>query len=60
MSDLSPALVADVEEVFLGYWPDELMSIVRPPYRFGALYAYAWRDGGTHIPTDGPDAGGPR
>jgi hypothetical protein len=45
-------LVADVEEVFLGYWPADLMAIVRAPYRSGVLLAYAYRDGGTHIPQE--------
>jgi hypothetical protein len=48
----SPELVADVDEVFLGYWDDDVMAIVRQPYTPGALHAYAWIDGGAHIPAD--------
>lgn len=58
MSDLSPDLIADVEEAFLGFWDDDVMAIARRPYTANALRAYAWRDGGAHIPTDSPDAGG--
>jgi len=52
MSTPSPELVADVDEVFLGYWDADVMAIVREPYSPGVLLAYAWRDGGTHIPTE--------
>lgn len=56
----SPELVADVDEVFLGYWGDAVMAIVRQPYRPGALRAFAWIDGGAHIPTDSAEPGGLR
>ncbi|MFJ5644079.1 hypothetical protein [Streptomyces sp. NPDC093223] len=46
-------LVADVEEAFLGYWPEDLMGIVRAPFRTGVLLAYAYRDGGIHVQQDG-------
>jgi hypothetical protein len=52
MSTFTPALVADVEEAFLGFWDDAVMAIVRRPYRAGVLLAYAWRDGGSHIPAE--------
>jgi hypothetical protein len=58
MSDLTPELIADVEESFLGYWDDALMDIVRQPYTGGAIVAYAWRDGGSYIPSDGSEVGG--
>lgn len=60
MNNLPADLIADVEESFLGYWDDDLMSIVRLPYSFRALVAYAWRDGGAHIPADGAESGGAR
>ncbi|MFE6429345.1 hypothetical protein [Streptomyces rochei] len=43
-------LTAAVDEVFLGWWPDDLMAIVRQPYQPGALAAYAHRDGDAHLP----------
>jgi hypothetical protein len=43
-------LVADVDEVFLGWWPDDLMAIVRAPFEPGAYIRYAHRDGGAHLP----------
>jgi hypothetical protein len=52
MSTPSPELVADVDEIFLGHWDTDLMAIVRQPYTPNALRAYAWRNGGTHIPAD--------
>lgn len=52
MDDLDPQLVADVDDVFLGWWPDDLMVLVRGPYEPGALAAYAHRDGGQHLPQD--------
>ncbi|WP_265560717.1 hypothetical protein [Streptomyces hygroscopicus] len=52
MSDLTPELIADIEEALLGDWDDEVMAIVRQPYTAGVLLAYAWRDGGTHIPAE--------
>ncbi|MWA08840.1 hypothetical protein [Streptomyces sp. BA2] len=55
MSALTPDLIADVEESFLGFWDDALMDIVRQPYTECALRVYAWRDGGSHIPADGED-----
>ncbi|MFJ7176470.1 hypothetical protein ACIQXA_08680 [Streptomyces massasporeus] len=48
----SPELVADVDEVFIGYWDDDVMAIVREPYTPGALRAFAWIDGGAHIPAE--------
>lgn len=59
MTDLPPDLVADVEEAFLGFWDDAVVAIVRGPYTPGVLLAYAWRDGGTHIPTE-DETGGQR
>lgn len=50
MSATTPELIADVEEAFLGFWDDTVMAIVRRPYTVGVLLAYAWRDGGSHIP----------
>ncbi|ARX81606.1 hypothetical protein SMD44_01004 [Streptomyces alboflavus] len=58
MSALTPELIADVEESFLGFWDDAVMDIVRQPYTVGALAAYAWRDGGSHIPSDDSEGGG--
>ena len=58
--DLPPELIADIEEAFLGFWDDEVMAIVRQSYTVGALHAYAWRDGGSHIPTESTEAGGAR
>ncbi|WP_282084038.1 hypothetical protein [Streptomyces tendae] len=43
-------LEAAVDEVFLGWWPDDLMAIVRQPYEPGAITAYAHRDGGAYLP----------
>lgn len=60
MNGLPPELIADVEESFLGFWDDAVMNIVRQPYMVGALAAYAWRDGGSHIPSDGPEGGDER
>jgi hypothetical protein len=60
MSAPTPELIADVEEAFLGFWDDAVMAIVRQPYTVGALHAYAWRDGGAHIPTGITEAGGQR
>ncbi|MCF0086699.1 MULTISPECIES: DUF4982 domain-containing protein [unclassified Streptomyces] len=48
-----PELVADIDEAFLGYWPEDLADIFTRPYEPGALTAYAYRDGGAHIPQDG-------
>lgn len=48
----SPELAADVDEVFLGYWPDDLMAIVRAPFRHGVYVAYAHREGGRFLPPD--------
>jgi hypothetical protein len=45
-------LAASVDEVFLGYWPDDLMTIVRAPYTGGALAAYAHIDGGKYLPPE--------
>lgn len=47
--DASPEMVAEIDEVFLGWWPDDLMGIVRQPYTPGVLAAYAHRDGGAHL-----------
>ena len=58
MSDLTPELIADVEEAFLGHWDDDVMAIVRQPYTAHVLLAYAWRDGGSHISTDSTETGG--
>ncbi|MEU5900660.1 hypothetical protein [Streptomyces venezuelae] len=55
MSTCPPELVADVDEVFLGWWDDEVMAIVREPYTVGAITAYARRDGGAYIPSDDED-----
>lgn len=52
MNAFTPELIADVEDAFLGHWDDDVMAIVRQPYRGGVLLAYAWRDGGTHIPAE--------
>ncbi|MBZ6207497.1 DUF4982 domain-containing protein [Streptomyces olivaceus] len=49
-SESSLELEAAVDEVFLGWWPDDLMGIVRQPYEPGAITAYAYRDGGAHLP----------
>ncbi|MEU6552043.1 hypothetical protein ABZ915_17430 [Streptomyces sp. NPDC046915] len=57
MTDLPPELIADIEEALLGDWDDDVMAIVRQPYTVGALAAYAWRDGGAHIPTDTENGG---
>ncbi|CAL9368610.1 hypothetical protein [Streptomyces sp. enrichment culture] len=46
----SGELEAAVDEVFLGWWPDDLMAIARQPYEPGAITAYAYRDGGAHLP----------
>lgn len=59
MSDLTPELIADVEEAFLGFWDDAVVAIVCRPYTPGVLLAYAWRDGGSHIPAD-DETGGDR
>ncbi|TVL89779.1 hypothetical protein [Streptomyces sp. SAJ15] len=40
-------LVAATDEVFLGWWPADLMDIVRRPYEPGALAAYAQRGSGS-------------
>jgi hypothetical protein len=48
-------LAASVDDIFLGYWPDDLMDIVRAPYTKRALAAYAHIDGGKYLP---PDEGG--
>lgn len=58
MSDLTPELIADVEESFLGFWDDTVMGIVRQPYTERALLTYAWRDGGSHISSEGSGAEG--
>jgi len=52
MDGIDPQLAADVDDVFLGWWPDDLMDVVRGPYEPGALAAYAHRDGGRHLPQD--------
>jgi len=52
MTAATPDLIADVDEVFLGFWDADVMAIVRQPYTAGVLLAYAWRDGGTHIPAE--------
>ncbi|QTD97034.1 hypothetical protein [Streptomyces cyanogenus] len=57
MSDLTPELIADIEEALLGDWDDDVMAVVRQGYVAGALTAYAWRDGGAHIPTDTENGG---
>ncbi|GAA4824054.1 hypothetical protein [Streptomyces ziwulingensis] len=46
----SAELVADIDEVFLGYWPEDLQAIFREPYSPGVLLGYAHRDGGIHLP----------
>ena len=51
----SPELAADVDDVFLGWWPDGLMWLVRRAYQPGALLAYAYRDGGVHLPAEEPN-----
>lgn len=53
-ADPSPEeeLAASVDDVFLGWWPDDLMAIVRAPYTDGALAAYAHRDGGKFLPPE--------
>jgi hypothetical protein len=50
--DPSPGeeLAASVDEVFLGWWPDDLMDIVRAPLVKGVYVAYAHRDGGKYLP----------
>jgi hypothetical protein len=48
-----PELVADVEEAFLGFWPQDLVAIFKRPYKPGALIEYAYRDGGRNLPQDG-------
>lgn len=48
----SDELAADVDDVFLGWWPDDLMAIVRVPYSPNVLLAYAHRDNGVHLPGD--------
>jgi hypothetical protein len=58
MSDLTPELIADIEEALLGHWDDDVMAIVRRPYSPHALSVYAWRGGGIHIATDGAEDGG--
>ncbi|MET9445028.1 hypothetical protein [Streptomyces sp. NPDC006610] len=52
MSAPDEQLVADVEEVFLGWWPDDVMAIVRQPYTPGGLAAYAHRDNGAYLPVE--------
>lgn len=47
---ITPELVADVEEAFLGYWPQDLADIFKQPYQPGLLAAYAYRNGGAHMP----------
>jgi hypothetical protein len=51
-ADPSPEeeLAASVDDIFLGWWPDDLMAIVRAPYTKRALVAYAHRDGGKFLP----------
>lgn len=51
-ADPSPEeeLAASVDEVFLGYWPDDLMAIVRAPLVKGVYVSYAHRDGGKFLP----------
>lgn len=53
-ADPSPGeeLAASVDEVFLGWWPDDLMAIVRAPLVSGVYVSYAHRDGGKYLPTD--------
>ncbi|MCX4232054.1 hypothetical protein [Streptomyces ortus] len=48
----SADLVADVDDIFLGHWSDDLMAIVRAPYSPNVLLAYAYRDNARHIPAD--------
>lgn len=48
-ANISPALVADIDDVFLGWWPDDLVVIFTADYVPGALAEYAHRDGGQHI-----------
>lgn len=60
MSTPTPEMVADIEGVFLGFWDDAVIDIVRQPYTGGVLLAYAWRDGGSHIPAEDTDTGGMR
>jgi hypothetical protein len=45
-------LAASVDDIFLGWWPDDLMAIVRAPYTGGALAAYAHIDGGKYLPPE--------
>lgn len=52
MTAATPELIADVDEVFLGWWDADVMAIVRRPYTAGVLLAYAWRDSGAHIPAE--------
>jgi hypothetical protein len=54
MPDPSPGeeLAASVDEVFLGWWPEDLMDIVRAPYTKRALVAYAHIDGGKYLPPE--------
>lgn len=56
-ADPSPeeALAASVDEVFLGWWPDDLMAIVRAPLVNGAYVTYAHRDGGKYLPDGDSD-----
>lgn len=44
MNDLTPELIADIEEVFLGHWDDDVMAIARQPYSPHALSAYAQQE----------------
>ncbi|MFK8850469.1 hypothetical protein [Streptomyces sp. Ac-502] len=42
---VDPALVADIDEIFLGYWDDAVLDLVRDGYRPCALQIYARRHG---------------
>lgn len=48
----SEDLAAEVDGIFLGWWPDDLMAIVRAPFRDGVLVTYAHREGGRFLPPD--------
>lgn len=48
----SEELAAEVDGIFLGWWPDDLMAIVRAPYSPNVLLAYAHREGGRFLPPD--------
>lgn len=48
-ANVSPELVDAIDDVFLGWWPDDLVVIFTADYVPGALAEYAHRDGGQHI-----------